>query len=272
MMSSNIDRRISRPGLIHIAEAVRRTKELTDNNQDTIIGIPSGFASLDKMTNGWQPGDLIVIGARPSVGKTTFALNLARNAAVDHNIPVAFFSLQLSAFSLTKRLFVSESETTLENSPLYIDDSPMLTTEDIIEKVKDLTAEHAVKLVIIDFLHLIRDWDLRETNESILIRLKEAASKYKVAIIALSYVLRPIRKNYTGPILSDLDVYCPYAVDFADKIILLHRPSLMSPDYQNKEYDLLDVRLVKNNTGDITGVMAGVGLLLDKKTLRITEQ
>ena len=214
---------ISRPGLIHIAEAVRRTRELAENDQDGIVGIPSGFASLDRLTNGWQPGDLIVLAGRPSVGKTAFALSLARNAAVDYGTPVAYFSLELSAFSLTKRLLMSDPGTTFEDSPLYIDDTPCLSMEEIIGKTKDLTANHYVKLVIIDYIHLLEDWNSREPDERILIQLKEAAVKYNVAVIALSYVLRPIRKNYSGPILSDLDACCPRVVDYADKIILLHR-------------------------------------------------
>ena len=125
-------------------------------------GVPSGFASLDKITNGWQASDLIILAARPSVGKTAFALNVARNAAVDHNVPVAFFSLEMSAIQLANRLMVSESGMTadkikgsvkfqndewtlleqsiarLQKAPLYVDETPSLPIAEFRSKVKAL--------------------------------------------------------------------------------------------------------------------------------------
>lgn len=278
---------------VHICDAINRTLEIVERDQDPFYGIPSGFMSLDRATHGWQPRELTMIAARPAVGKTAFALSLARNAAVDFNVPTAYFSLEMSTIMLTRRLIVSESgvpfekirgteklesvdwyqmESTLSKlskAPLYIDDSCALTTDEFLEKVKDLTSQYGVRLIIVDYVHLMSNMDhartVREKDDEVLLCLKEAAMVYGVSIIAISFIRRPTRKNYTKPILTDLDVYCPSAVDYADKIILLHRPSFLSPEENTGNLDLLQVELAKNSMGDI----CSFDLFLDKERGRV---
>ncbi|MGM9787531.1 MAG: replicative DNA helicase, partial [Candidatus Cryptobacteroides sp.] len=143
-------------------------------------GVPSGFPSLDAITNGWQPSDLIILAARPSVGKTAFALNVARNAAVDHHVPVAFFSLEMSAIQLANRLMVSESGLSadkikgsskfqndewtlleqsivrLQKAPLYVDETPGLPISEFRSKVKALWKQKHIGLVVVDYLQLMQ--------------------------------------------------------------------------------------------------------------------
>ena len=156
-------------------------KEIEKNqNADGLSGVPSGFLSLDRVTRGWQKSDLIILAARPSVGKTAFALNLARNAAVDYHMPVAVFSLEMSALQLVMRLMTTESglsadklkggtkleawdwqqlETrlaSLSKAPLYIDDTPSIPLMEFRTKVKRLVKSKDVRLVIVDYLQLMQ--------------------------------------------------------------------------------------------------------------------
>ena len=273
---------------VHIGDAINKTLEIVEKDQDPFYGIPSGFVSLDRLTHGWQPRELTVIAARPAVGKTAFALSIARNAAVDFSIPTAFFSLEMSTVSLTRRLVLSESGvgygklcgvekiesadwfqmesslSKLSKAPLYIDDTCALTPEEFI-------VQHGVRLIIVDYIHLMSHVEqaesLREKDDEVLLCLKEAAMVYGVSVIAISFIKRPTRKNYSRPILTDLDAYCPSAVDYADKIILLHRPSFLSPEMGDGNTDILQVDLAKNKVGEI----GSFDLFLDKERVRVIE-
>ena len=281
---------------VHIGDAINRTLEIVERDQDPFYGIPSGFMSLDRVTHGWQPRELTMIAARPAVGKTAFALSIARNAAVDFGVPTAYFSLEMSTVMLTRRLIVSESGiqfekirgveklesvdwfqmesalSKLSKAPLYIDDSCALTIDEFMKKVKDLITQYGVRLIIVDYIHLMSNMDhartVREKDDEVILCLKEAAMVYGVSIIAISFIRRPTRKNYTKPILTDLDVYCPSAVDYADKIILLHRPSFLSLEENAGNMDILQVDLAKNSIGDI----CSIDLFLDKERGRVVEQ
>lgn len=281
---------------VHIGDAINRTLEIVERDQDPFYGIPSGFMSLDRVTHGWQPRELTMIAARPAVGKTAFALSIARNAAVDFGVPTAYFSLEMSTVMLTRRLIVSESGiqfekirgveklesvdwfqmesalSKLSKAPLYIDDSCALTIDEFMKKVKDLITQYGVRLIIIDYIHLMSNMDhartMREKDDEVILCLKEAAMVYGVSIIAISFIRRPTRKNYTKPILTDLDVYCPSAVDYADKIILLHRPSFLSLEENAGNMDILQVDLAKNSIGDI----CSIDLFLDKERGKVVEQ
>ena len=157
----------------------------------------------------------------------------------------------------------------LSKAPLYIDDSCALTTDEFLKKVKDLITQYGVRLIIVDYIHLMSHMDrartMREKDDEVILCLKEAAMVYGVSIIAISFIRRPTRKNYTKPILTDLDVYCPSAVDYADKIILLHRPSFLSPEENSGNMDLLQVDIAKNSIGDI----GSFDLFLDKEKGRV---
>src|ERR1700740_2395422 len=163
-----------------LAKAINRIDELRTKTED-ISGVPSGFASLDRVTYGWQPTDLIILAARPSVGKTAFALNLARNAALHPTkpVPVGFFSLEMSASQLVQRILSAESEikmekisrgkleeyeyqqllskgiARLEKAPIYIDDTAALNIFEFRAKARRLVNKHKVGIIVIDYLQLM---------------------------------------------------------------------------------------------------------------------
>ena len=232
-----------------------------------LSGVPSGFPSVDKITLGWQASDLIILAARPSVGKTAFVLNLARNAAVDHNMPVAFFSLEMPAIQLAKRMMVSETRLSadkikggvklqpweweqldiqlkrLTNSPLYIDDTPSLPVMEFRSKVKKLVKQKGVRLVVVDYLQLMQGPSelrgMREQEVAAISRtLKATAKEMNVPIIALSQLSRQ-SENRVGsnrrPQLSDLRESGSIEQD-ADMVIFIHRY-----DYQGLNEDPNDV-------------------------------
>jgi len=210
---------------------------------------------------GWQKSDLIIIGARPSVGKTAFSLNLARNAAVDHNMPVAFFSLEMSALQLAKRLMTSESglsadkikggsklesyeweqlETKLKNlskAPLYIDDTPSIPVLEFRTKAKTLVKNKGVRLIFVDYLQLMQGppelRGMREQEVAAISRaLKATAKELNVPIIALSQLSRNVTQrpgSNSKPQLSDLRESGSIEQD-ADIVIFIHRPEMFDAD------------------------------------------
>jgi len=197
---------------------------------NTVTGIPSGFPSLDAITGGWQNSNLIIIASRPSVGKTAFAQNIVRNAAVDKNIPVAFFSLEMSSVQLAKRMIrneakfgkifldglegrraISEQEwaqlesclTGLSEAPLYIDDTPGLKVTEFHKKAKKLVEEKGIRLIVIDYLQLMAGPEefrgLREEEVSFIVRtLNSTAKELNIPIIALTQMSRMSRRNNDG--------------------------------------------------------------------------
>ena len=250
-----------------------------------LSGVPSGFPSIDKITLGWQASDLIILAARPSVGKTAFVLNLARNAAVVHYMPVAFFSLEMPAIQLAKRMMVTETRLSadkikggiklqpweweqldiqlkrLANSPLYIDDTPSLPVMEFRSKVKKLVKQKGVRLVIVDYLQLMQGpaelRGMREQEVAAISRtLKATAKEMNVPIIALSQLSRQ-SENRVGsnrrPQLSDLRESGSIEQD-ADMVIFIHRY-----DYQGLNEDPNDVGktqiiIAKHRNGAIADV------------------
>ena len=159
-----------------VIQAKKKIEEIA--NKEGLSGIPSGFTELDKLTSGWQPSDLIIIAARPGMGKTALTLSMARNMAVDHNIPVAFFSCEMSSVQLITRLISSETGLSseklrtgnlekheweqlnvkvkgLEKAPLFIDDTPSLSIFDLRAKARRLASQQGVKMIMIDYLQLM---------------------------------------------------------------------------------------------------------------------
>ena len=207
--------------------------EVARNNEDGVSGVPSGFHDLDKITGGWQRSDMIVLAARPGMGKTAFVLSMARNMAVDHDIPVAVFSLEMSAVQLVQRLISSETEINsdkfrkgnleeheyqqlhsrcgkLSKAPLFIDDTPGLNIFELRAKCRRLKAQHGIDMVIIDYLQLMSagsDKGNREQEISSISRsIKGIAKELDVPIIALSQLSRNVetRGGDKRPLLSDL--------------------------------------------------------------------
>ena len=170
-------RRDSAPIDIIIKDAITQIKEAA-KREDHLSGAPSGFTKLDRITSGWQPSDLVIIAARPSMGKTAFVLTMARNMALDRNVPVAIFSLEMASIQLVNRLIVSETELPsekirngrltldewkildnkirpLEKAPIFIDDTPSISIFELRAKCRRLVMQHKIQVVIIDYLQLM---------------------------------------------------------------------------------------------------------------------
>jgi replicative DNA helicase len=248
-------------------------------------GVPSGFPTIDRVTQGWQKSDLIILAARPSVGKTAFALNIARNAAVEASMPVAVFSLEMSADQLGKRLITTESglsgekikggvkleqyewvqlEETLKRlarAPLYIDDTPGIPIMEFRTKAKRLVKQKGVRLIVVDYLQLMQGpaelRGLREQEVAAISRtLKATAKELNVPIIALSQLSRNAvqRTGGTGkPQLSDLRESGSIEQD-ADMVIFIHRPDFvgMSDNPEDRERAILVI--AKHRNGEVCDI------------------
>jgi replicative DNA helicase len=238
-----------------------------------LSGISSGIVALDEKTLGWQNSDLVIIAARPAMGKTAFALSMAKNIAADQKIPMAFFSLEMSDVQLTNRLIsnackiegmklvsgqldgpdllrLDKKIQKLIDAPLYIDDTAGLSIMDLRSKVRRLVREHGVKLVMIDYLQLMTasgmKFNSRQEEVSLISRsLKGLAKELNIPVLALSQLNRNVesRNGAEGkrPQLSDLRESGAIEQD-ADMVIFLHRPEYFglkmskdgTIDYQNK--------------------------------------
>ena len=241
-----------------ITEAFDRMHKASENDGN-ISGIPSGFTELDKITSGWQKSDLVIIAARPAMGKTAFVLSMAKNIAVDFNIPVAIFSLEMSNVQLVNRLIMNVCEIegnkirngrltkaewdkldnsigVLQNAPIYVDDTPGLSVFELQSKARKLVKEHKIQLIIIDYLQLMNangmSFGSREQEVSIISRnLKGLAKELDIPVIALSQLSRAVEKrdssnsNVDGkkPLLSDLRESGAIEQD-ADMVCFIHRP------------------------------------------------
>lgn len=219
----------------------------------SLRGVPSGYTELDRITQGWQKSDLIILAARPSMGKTAFALNMARNAAVEFDKPVAFFSLEMSSIQLVTRLISSETSLTADKlrmgdlkeyewqqlnsmvSPLikaklYIDDSPQLSVFDLRAKCRRLKQQHDIQMVFVDYLQLMttknEKFGTREQEISNISRsLKSLAKELNIPVLALSQLSRNVetRPGSRKPILSDLRDSGAIEQD-ADMVLFIYRP------------------------------------------------
>ena len=261
-------------------------KEVEKNQSSTgLSGVPSGFPSLDRITMGWQASDLIILAARPSVGKTAFALNLARNAAVDHKMPVAVFSLEMSALQLVMRLMTTESglpaeklkggakldpwdwqqlETklaALSKAPLYIDDTPSIPLMEFRTKVKRLVKSKGVRLVIVDYLQLMQGpvelRGLREQEVAAISRtLKATAKELNVPVIALSQLSRNAVQRTGGsgkPQLSDLRESGSIEQD-ADMVIFIHRPDYVGLGESPDGKEATQIIIAKHRNGEVCDI------------------
>ena len=271
-----------------------------ENNQNTtgMSGVPSGFPSLDRITMGWQASDLIILAARPSVGKTAFALNLARNAAVDHNMPVAVFSLEMSALQLVMRLMTTESglpaeklkggskldpwdwqqlETrlaSLSKAPLYIDDTPSIPLMEFRTKVKRLVKSKGVRLVIVDYLQLMQGpvelRGLREQEVAAISRtLKATAKELNIPIIALSQLSRNAVQRTGGsgkPQLSDLRESGSIEQD-ADMVIFIHRPDYVGLGESPEGKEATQIIIAKHRNGEV----CDIDMLFKSEQVRFVE-
>ncbi len=239
-----------------IGQAFEQMREAA-KNKDGMSGLPSGFDALDKITNGWQKSTLVVIAARPAMGKTAFALSMVKNMAVDRRIPVAFFSLEMSNLELVNRLIQNVCEmqgnkiksgqlrndewkqldariTQLQDAPVYVDDTPSLSIFELRTKARRLVREHGVQMIIIDYLQLMNasgmSFGNRQEEVSTISRnLKALAKELNIPIIALSQLNRGLenREGNQGkrPQLSDLRESGAIEQD-ADMVCFIHRPEI----------------------------------------------
>ncbi|MDA8535663.1 replicative DNA helicase [Flavobacteriales bacterium] len=228
--------------------------ETLRNKEDGLSGVPSGFTNVDRVTSGWQKSDLVIVAARPGMGKTAFALTMARNVAVDHNTPIGFFSLEMSSEQLVNRLIASEAELGasklrkgdladhemvqlhekikhLSEAPIFIDDTPGLSIFELRAKARRLVKNHGVGIIMIDYLQLMTAGGTggnREQEISTISRsLKGIAKELKIPVIALSQVNRGVESR-TGvgskrPMLSDLRESGAIEQD-ADIVTFIYRP------------------------------------------------
>lgn len=236
------------PVLRNAIEAI----EAARNRPDGLIGVPSGFTALDRITSGWQKTDLIIIAGRPSMGKTAFVLSMARNMAVDHQKSVAFFSLEMSSRQLVTRLISSETEigsqkvktgrledwewehlnrkiSSLDKAPMFIDDTPALSIFEFRAKCRRLKMQYDINAVIVDYLQLMTagtdSRGSREQEVSMISRsLKAIAKELDIPIIALSQLNRSVEsREGKRPQLSDLRESGAIEQD-ADIVAFIHRP------------------------------------------------
>ena len=246
-----------------VIQAKKKIEEIS--NKEGLSGIPSGFDKLDKLTSGWQPSDLVIVAARPGMGKTALTLSMARNIAVNSKIPVAFFSLEMSSVQLITRLISSETGLSseklrtgqlekheweqlntgvksLENAPLFIDDTPSLSIFDLRAKARRLASQHKIQLIVIDYLQLMtaggsQKGGNREQEISTISRnLKALAKELNVPVIALSQLSRAVetRGGSKRPILSDLRESGAIEQD-ADIVSFIYRPEYYKIDEWDDE-------------------------------------
>jgi replicative DNA helicase len=257
-----------------LVKTIQRIEDMRHKNED-VSGVPSGFPSLDKVTYGWQNTDLIILAARPAVGKTAFALNLVRSAALHPTKPtaVAFFSLEMSAGQLVQRVLAAESEIWLEKitrgrleehemkqlyargiqrlaqAPIFIDDSAALNIFELRAKCRRLKNLNNIGLIIIDYLQLMsgtgdnKNGNREQEISTISRSLKGLAKELQVPIIALSQLSREVEKRKDGnkmPQLSDLRESGAIEQD-ADMVMFLYRPEY---------YDVTQNEMGESNRGE----------------------
>jgi len=241
-------------GFSHIEPIMHRTYERIERvsrHQGEVTGVPTGYPHLDTLTAGLQPGELVVVAARPGMGKTAFVLNIARHAGVDKHLPLGVFSLEMSSESVAQRLLcmegrvdsqavrtgrlddamwnrLSKAVTSLTNSPIFIDDSPSLSPLEVRAKSRRLVHEHNAQLIIVDYLQLMR-LPYRVDNRAVEVgeisqSLKALAKDLRIPIVAVSQVTRDVEKRGdTRPRLSDLRESGSIEQD-ADVVMFVHRP------------------------------------------------
>jgi len=281
-----------------LVKTINRIDELRTKT-DEISGVPSGFSKLDRVTYGWQPTDLIILAARPAVGKTALALNLARNAALHPTkpTPVGFFSLEMSAAQLVQRILSAESEIPMEKisrgkledyeyqqlhtkgikkleiAPIFIDDTAALNIFEFRAKARRLVNKHKVGLIIIDYLQLMSGTSDKGGNReqeisNISRNLKALAKELSVPIIALSQLSRAVetRKESKMPQLSDLRESGAIEQD-ADMVMFIYRPEyheINSNEHGESTSGETHIRIAKHRNGSLETIQLRANLAIQR--------
>ena len=263
-----------------IGEAIKEIEAARDQKEG-VTGVASGFTALDRVTSGWQKSDLVIIAARPAMGKTAFVLSIARNAAVEFGKPIAVFSLEMSSLQLVNRLIASESELPAEKlkkgqledyefqqlnakigrlseAPLFIDDTPALTIFELRAKARRLKQQHDISMIVVDYLQLMhaggdgkgnREQEISTISRS----LKSIAKELNIPILALSQLSRAVetRGGDKKPQLSDLRESGAIEQD-ADMVLFIHRPeyyNLTEDEEGNSTQGVAEIIIAKHRNG-----------------------
>ncbi|MFO7839069.1 MAG: replicative DNA helicase [Desulfosalsimonadaceae bacterium] len=261
-----------------IIESNIDTLEARRGDKSLLSGVPTGYKKLDTLTSGLQNSDLAIIAARPGMGKTAFALNLARNAAVAGEFPVAFFSLEMSKEQLSMRLLCAEARLdsarlrdgffsddewmklihaadTLSNAPIYIDDSPELSPLEVKTKARRLRREKGIGMILIDYLQLMKPGSSKERREleiSEMSRsLKGLAKELDIPIVALSQLNRRLEERQDKrPQLSDLRESGALEQD-ADLVMFIYRDEIYNKEETNPNKGIAEIHLAKQRNGPV---------------------
>ncbi len=274
-----------------VAPVVKNAVEILQraaSNKGGLTGIPTGYSGMDEITSGWQASDLVIIAGRPAMGKTSFALSIAKNVAVDYGIPVGFFSLEMNNVQLVNRLISNVCEISghkilngqldpsdwerldktiarLSDAPIYVDDTPGLSVFELRTKARRLVREKGVKLIMIDYLQLMNangmKFGSRQEEVSTISRsLKGLAKELNIPVLALSQLSRNVenREGLDGkrPQLSDLRESGAIEQD-ADMVLFVHRPEYYHIYQDEKGNDLHGMAQIiiakhrKGSTGDV---------------------
>lgn len=268
-----------KPTFSHLSELIIQninTLEERQNNNSEYSGAPTGYTQLDALTSGLQNSDLIILAARPSMGKTAFALNLARNVAINENKLVAVFSLEMAKEQLSMRLLTSEARVNsdrlktgmideedwhrvteaasiISEAPIYIDDTPNITAMEIRAKARRLKLDKDLGLIVIDYLQLMkgpsmgdrRDLEIAEISRS----LKALAKELNIPIIALSQLNRMLeQRSDKRPLMSDLRESGAIEQD-ADIIIFIYRDEVYNKEENNPNKGKAELIVAKNRNG-----------------------
>jgi replicative DNA helicase len=248
--------------------------DLLHQTQGQLTGVSTGYHDLDRMTAGLQPGDLVIVAGRPSMGKTTLALNIAESAAISHNVPVAVFSMEMSREQLAFRMIsslgrvdqshlrtgmfgdedwarINSAIAQMRSAPIYIDDSGALTPTEVRARARRLKRERGLGLIVIDYLQLMqvpgtkenRATEISEISRSI----KALAKELQVPVIALSQLNRGVeQRTDKKPVMSDLRESGALEQD-SDLIMLIYREEVYEPDTPRK--GIADIIIAKQRNG-----------------------
>jgi len=281
-MVFNIAQRSSTQGFVQIkdvlGDAFERLEEIY-NTAGGITGVPSGFHDLDYMTSGFQPSDLIILAARPSMGKTALCLNIAENIAIKHKKPVVIFSLEMSKEQLVQRLLCAEAKIngqrlrsgqlqdnewvklsravgSLSEAPIFIDDTASISLMELRTKARRIKAEHGLGMIVIDYLQLMqgrgkienRQQEISEISRS----LKALARELEVPVVALSQLSRAVESRVNKrPQLSDLRESGSIEQD-ADLVLFIYRDEYYNPESDKK--GIAELIIAKQRNGPVGNV------------------
>ncbi len=286
-MIFELAQRKSQSGFAHLKNILMETFERIEflhQNKGGITGVPSGFADLDKLTSGFQPSDLVIVAARPSMGKTALCLNIAQYASLRKELPVAVFSLEMSREQLVTRMLCAEAMVDqqkvrtgqltdkdwqqltmaagpLSRAPLFIDDTPGITPMEMRAKCRRLKAEHGLSLIVIDYLQLMQGGRKRTENRQqeisdISRSMKMLAREIQAPVIALSQLSRAVEQRQDKrPMMSDLRESGSLEQD-ADIVMFIYRDEYYHPEDSEKKGQA-EVIIAKQRNGPVGSVDLG---------------